>query len=233
MADRQWVADTIQAARERLAALGRQEAAQAEVLANRNNLRQMGQEIAARKAELEKIRADRASLTNSLEALEEQLRAPRPVELGGQGPKTRAARAEANPGRTNRLAPEEPVVNRLIVPESVGSGPRPQPGPVNVTAGPSMASRQPPAPVTPAAPTAPSAAKLMQAMFDTFGYAPESAARFVDDVEWLTNKIPELEKMLAFETEMAKAGMRPASYANKLPGLLEATKARLAELKAK
>ena len=213
IADRQGAADFIKKARD--------EAQGFADLANRQKDTQARREILIK----------REQMLDMLDTLEEQLRAPRPVELGGQGPKTRAAQAEANPGRTNRLAPEEPVVNRLIVPESVGSGPRPQPGPVNVTAGPSMASRQPPAP--PAPPAAPGAAKLMQAMFDTFGYAPESAARFVDDVEWLTNKIPELEKMLAFETEMAKAGMRPASYANKLPGLLEATKARLAELKAK
>jgi hypothetical protein len=231
MADRNWVASTIQAARAKLEALGRQEAAQAEALANRNNLRQMGQEIAARKAEIEKIRAERESLMNSLDVLEERLRAPRPVELGGQGPKTRAAQREANPGRTNMLAPEAPVANQLIMPESVGGGPRPKAGPVEVTAGPSLESRRPPPPPPP--PPAPGAQKLVQSMADTFGYAPESAAKFANDVQWLTDKIPELQKMLAFENEMAKAGMKQSGYASKLPGLLDAIKARLVELKAK
>jgi hypothetical protein len=240
MADRQWVADTIQAARDRLAALGRQEAAQAEALANRNNLRQMGQEIAARKAELEKIRADRASLMNSLEALEEQLRAPRPVELGGQGPKTRAARAEANPGRTNRLAPEEPVVNRLIVPESVGSGPRPQPGPVNVTAGPSMASRQPPAPVTPAAPAAPptpptpptppakpaGGADTLTSLFQKVdqGFTPKEAN--LNDMAWLQRQVERLREDL--ELYQSRPDLQvPASTQRDLPRLIDALDQRL------
>lgn len=225
MADRAWVADTVQAARDKLAALGRQEAATAEALANRNNLRQMGQEITARKAELEKIRADKQSLMDSLEALEERLRAPRPIELGGQGPKTRAAQQQS---RTNMLAPDQPVVNSLVLPENVGGGPRPQPGPVNVSVGPSLESRRPP----PAPPTmSPVAQELADAMQAAFGYAPDLAAKYGKDVGWLTDKVAELEKMIAFERMMAQAGQKPSPYADKLPRLLEATKARLKELK--
>ena len=237
MADRQWVADTIQAARERLAALGRQEAAQAEALANRNNLRQMGQEITARKAELEKIRADRASLMNSLEALEEQLRAPRPVELGGQGPKTRAAQAEANPGRINMLAPDQPAVNRLIVPENVGSGPRPQPGPVNVTAGPSMASRQPPTPPAKPTggagpPTTPGQQALEEALSVTFGYTPAQVKRNFSTRDSIERGIFQIQQQIKLANEMAKENPAHRKYQpQNMEQLLEALQARLKEMK--
>lgn len=66
----------------------------------------MAREIDAKNAELAKIRADRQNLMDTLEALDDRLRAPRPVELGGQGPKTRAA-------QRNRLAPQSENVNAL------------------------------------------------------------------------------------------------------------------------
>lgn len=193
MMDRAWVADTVKKAREKAAAF--------DEIAKRSDDAQ-----AARNAQ---IRRDQ--LLDTLEALEERLRAPRPVELGGQGPKTRAAQAEANPGRVNMLAPEPPApVNRLIVPESVGGGPRPQPGPVEVTAGPSIASRRPPeppapppppaAPPTPPAPPTPAAPAASGELVDLYarihkGYKPR--ADQLNNVEWLQRELDRAEQIRA------------------------------------
>lgn len=208
MMNRQWVEQTIATAQRKTQELARREALLVEQLANRNNLRLMAREIDAKNAELAKIRADRQSLAGSLEALEERLRAPRPVELGGQGPKTRAAKAEANPGRVNMLAPEPPApVNRLIVPESVGGGPRPQPGPVEVTAGPSIASRRPPeppapppppaAPPTPPTPAAPAASGELVDLYARVhkGYKPR--AEQINSIEWLQRELDRAEQIRA------------------------------------
>ena len=220
MMDRKWIEDTVQKARDKAAAF---------------------EEIAAR-AKSEQARqealASRERMLDTLDSLEERLRVGRPAERGGQGPKTRAAQREANPGRTNMLAPETETTNRLIVPENVGAGPRPQPGPVNVSVGPSIESRRPAAPkaepkaapaetVTHASPAAKEAAQSMQAAFD---YAPDLAAKYANDASWLANKIAETEKLLAFERMMAQQGVEPAAYTTKLPRMIEAMKARLKEL---
>jgi hypothetical protein len=113
MQDREWVQNTIKSARERDQALARKEALLAEQLANRNNLRLLARDIERKNKELADIRESRARMTGALEALEERLRPGRPQVLGGQGPKTRAAKAEASrgvnsmPGAENRnnLAP--------------------------------------------------------------------------------------------------------------------------------
>ena len=109
MMDRKWIEDTVQKARDKAAAF---------------------EEIAAR-AKSEQARqealASRERMLDTLDSLEERLRVGRPAERGGQGPKTRAAQREANPGRTNMLAPETETINRLIVPENVGAGPRSKP----------------------------------------------------------------------------------------------------------
>lgn len=100
MMDRKWIEDTVQKARDKAAAF---------------------EEIAA-KAKSEQAKreaiANRERMLDTLDALEEQLRAGRPVERGGQGPKTRAAQ------RTNMLAPETGVENNLIIPQNVGGGAR-------------------------------------------------------------------------------------------------------------
>jgi len=113
MQDREWVQNTIKSARERDQALARKEALLAEQLANRDNLRLLARDIERKNKELADIRESRARMTGALEALEERLRPGRPQVLGGQGPKTRAAKAEASrgvnsmPGAENRnnLAP--------------------------------------------------------------------------------------------------------------------------------
>jgi hypothetical protein len=107
MADRQWVQQTIKTAQEKEQGLARREALLAEQLANRNNLRLLARDIEAKNKELAKIKEDRARMAAALESLEDRLRAPRPVELGGQGPKTRAA-------QRNQLRPASSE-NKLIV----------------------------------------------------------------------------------------------------------------------
>lgn len=100
MMDRKWIEDTVQKARDKAAAF---------------------EELAARAKNEQAKRdalANRERMLDTLDALEEQLRVGRPVERGGQGPKTRAAQ------RTNMLAPESSPVNNLIIPENVGAGPR-------------------------------------------------------------------------------------------------------------
>ena len=107
MADRQWVQQTIKTAQEKEQGLARREALLAEQLANRNNLRLLARDIEVKNKELAKIKEDRARMAAALESLEDRLRAPRPVELGGQGPKTRAA-------QRNQLRPASNE-NKLIV----------------------------------------------------------------------------------------------------------------------
>lgn len=89
IADRQGAADFIKKAR--------QEAQAFTELANRQKNAQARREILVK----------REQMLDMLDTLEDQLRAPRPVELGGQGPKTRAA-------QRNQLRPT-PVENKLIV----------------------------------------------------------------------------------------------------------------------
>ena len=88
MLDRQWVEGAVAKAREKAAAY---------------------EQIAARAKDAQARRealANRERMLDTLDALEEQLRGPRPVELGGQGPKTRAAqRNQLAPKPTNALAP--------------------------------------------------------------------------------------------------------------------------------
>jgi hypothetical protein len=88
MMDRAWVNDAIKKARDKAEAF-----AQIEVKAK---------DAASRR----KAAADRERMIDLLESLEDKFRAPRPVELGGQGPKTRAA-------RRNALAPESQNQNAL------------------------------------------------------------------------------------------------------------------------
>jgi hypothetical protein len=89
IADRQGAADFIKKAR--------QEAQAFTELANRQKNAQARREILVK----------REQMLDMLDTLEDQLRAPRPVELGGQGPKTRAA-------QRNQLRPAS-VENKLIV----------------------------------------------------------------------------------------------------------------------
>lgn len=225
MMDRKWVEETAQKARDKakafadIAARAKDEQAKREALANRERM------------------------LDTLDALEEQLRAGRPVERGGQGPKTRAAQRESNPSRINMLAPEVEVVNQLITPENVGAGPRLQPGPVGVSMGPSIESRRSPAPVSapaPAVPTPTSAAtpktataatkEVVQSMTDAFGYAPDLAAKYANDAAWLSDKILQVEKMLSFELMMEQQGGKPQLYTAKLPRLIQTMKDRLREL---
>ena len=103
MQDREWVQSTIKSARERDQALARKEALLAEQLANRDNLRLLARDIERKNKELADIRESRARMTGALEALEERLRPGRPQVLGGQGPKTRAAKAEASRGGVNAM----------------------------------------------------------------------------------------------------------------------------------
>ena len=105
--DRRWVAQTIRKATAQSEALAKQEAALAEQLANRDNLRLMAREIDAKNKELARIQAERQSLMDLAEQMDETLRAPRPVSTGGQGPKTRAF-------QRNRMNPDQEVLNQLL-----------------------------------------------------------------------------------------------------------------------
>lgn len=107
MGDRKWAQQAVDNARAKVEALAKQEAALAEQLANRNNLRLMARDIEAKQRELAKIKADRQSLMETAAQMEETLRAPRPVSTGGQGPKTREF-------QRNRLAAEREAKNRLM-----------------------------------------------------------------------------------------------------------------------
>jgi hypothetical protein len=92
--DQQWIADTIQRVKDK-------------ALAN--------EQIAARASTAKAIREaaiEREQLNGSLEMLEEQYRKARPVQKGGQGPKTRAA-------QRNQLAPEQEIQNALAKPFEV------------------------------------------------------------------------------------------------------------------
>lgn len=91
MMDRVWVDDAVKKARERAEGFARIEAKAKDAAVKR------------------RAAADRERMLDLLDTLEERFRAPRPVELGGQGPKTRAAKAAVNPGAT---AP--PRTNNLI-----------------------------------------------------------------------------------------------------------------------
>jgi hypothetical protein len=113
MQDREWVQSTIKSARERDQALARKEALLAEQLANRDNLRLLARDIERKNKELADIRESRARMMGALEALEERLRPGRPQVLGGQGPKTRAAKAEASRGGVNALMPDGQNRNAL------------------------------------------------------------------------------------------------------------------------
>lgn len=86
MMDRKWVEDTVVKAREKAAAF---------------------EQIAARAKDAQARRdamAKRDQLLDTLDLLEQRLSQPRPIELGGQGPKTRAAKRNAlSPQSTNKL----------------------------------------------------------------------------------------------------------------------------------
>jgi hypothetical protein len=91
MMDRQWIESAITKAREKSAAY---------------------EQIAARAKDAQSKRdaqAKREKMMDTLQILEDRLRAPRPVELGGQGPKTRAF-------KRNQLAPESQPTNNLAPP---------------------------------------------------------------------------------------------------------------------
>lgn len=86
--DRQWIADTIQKIKDK-------------ALAN--------EQIAARSSTAKAIRdaaIEREKLNGALDMLEEQYRKSRPVQKGGQGPKTRAF-------QRNMLTPEQEILNAL------------------------------------------------------------------------------------------------------------------------
>ena len=88
MMDRQWIADTIQKIKDKTVA---------------------NEQIAARASTVKAIREaaiEREKLNGALEMLEEQFRKPRPVQKGGQGPKTRAF-------QRNMLTPEQEILNAL------------------------------------------------------------------------------------------------------------------------
>ena len=88
MMDREWIADTIQKVKDK-------------AIAN--------EQIAARASTAKAIREaaiEREQLNGSLEMLEEQYRPARPVQKGGQGPKTRAF-------QRNMLTPEQEILNAL------------------------------------------------------------------------------------------------------------------------
>ena len=91
MMDRAWVNDAVKKAQEKADAFAKIESKAKDAAVKR------------------RAAADRERMLDLLDTLEERFRAPRPVELGGQGPKTRAAKAAANPGAT---AP--PRTNNLI-----------------------------------------------------------------------------------------------------------------------
>lgn len=93
MMDRQWVADAVRKAREKADGFARIEASAKDAQARRQ------------------AAANRERMLDLLEALEEKFRAPRPDVSMAQGPKTRAAKAAANPGQVNNLA--QPSVNNL------------------------------------------------------------------------------------------------------------------------
>jgi hypothetical protein len=88
MMDRQWIADTIQKVKD---------------------IARANEEIAARALTAKSIREaaiKREELNGTLEMLEEQFRKSRPVQKGGQGPKTRAF-------QRNMLTPEQEIQNAL------------------------------------------------------------------------------------------------------------------------
>lgn len=91
MMDRAWVDDAVKKAQEKAEGFARIEAKAKDAAVKR------------------RAAADRERMLDLLETLEERFRAPRTMELGGQGPKTRAAKAAANPGRT-----QPPPTNALI-----------------------------------------------------------------------------------------------------------------------
>lgn len=93
MMDRAWVDDAVKKAREKAEGFARIEAKAKDAAVKR------------------RAAADRERMLDLLETLEDRFRAPRTVELGGQGPKTRAAKAAANPGRT-----QPPRTNNLLEP---------------------------------------------------------------------------------------------------------------------
>jgi hypothetical protein len=93
MMDRQWVADSVRKAREKADGFARIEASAKDAQARRQ------------------AAANKERMLDLLEALEEKFRAPRPDVSMAQGPKTRAAKAAANPGQVNNLA--QPSVNNL------------------------------------------------------------------------------------------------------------------------
>ena len=93
MMDRQWVADAVRKAREKADGFARIEASAKDAQARRQ------------------AAANKERMFDLLEALEEKFRAPRPDVSMAQGPKTRAAKAAANPGQVNNLA--QPSVNNL------------------------------------------------------------------------------------------------------------------------
>jgi hypothetical protein len=93
MMDRQWVADAVRKAREKADGFARIEASAKDAQARRQ------------------AEANKERMLDLLEALEEKFRAPRPDVSMAQGPKTRAAKAAANPGQVNNLA--QPSVNNL------------------------------------------------------------------------------------------------------------------------
>ena len=109
MMDRDWTAKAVQNARTKAEQLAKQEAALAEQLANRDNLRLMAREIDAKNKELARIQAERQSLMDLAEQMDETLRAPRPVSTGGQGPKTRAFQRN----KLNMLSDQE-ALNKLL-----------------------------------------------------------------------------------------------------------------------
>jgi hypothetical protein len=88
MMDREWIADTIQKIKDK-------------ALAN--------EQIAARASTAKAIREaaiEREKLNGNLEMLQEQFSKSRPVQKGGQGPKTRAF-------QRNMLTPEQEILNAL------------------------------------------------------------------------------------------------------------------------
>ena len=98
MMDRKWVDDAIAKARDKAAAF--------------DEIAKRAKDAQARQNAI----ADRERMLDLLDSLEETISRGRPQARGGQGPKTRAAQREANPGRINRLSPDEPIVNQLIKP---------------------------------------------------------------------------------------------------------------------
>lgn len=109
MMDRDFAAQAVANARAKADALAKQEAALAEQLANRNNLRLLAREIEAKNKQLAKIQEDRQNLMTFAEQMEEGLRAARPVSRGGQGPKTRAHQRN----KLNMLSDQE-ALNKLL-----------------------------------------------------------------------------------------------------------------------